>query len=406
MFQIKKISIIGAAYLLLFLPLLAFSESKQVRYAYLFDGAEFLKIDLSKGEVIQKASLFANEEFSTLLPASIKWGSVKAPEFDPVNKRLYYVATQPETNSDEKWKERILIVEFPAFKLVGQIDLRGYVTQSVNILLTPDGKRLLVSYDYSADSDDAFVYKQEVYDTATFKLVGQPQSSVVSRAEWSPEASRQTYFSAYARFSADGKTIRDTSLPDMGNRIAPSFCDLVIREGKVTREPFSLPEEVKGFVGYHDYRTRLASCEPGSALLVAKLWRKHPGHGASSPNEEPLASAKERVSDPVQQPISTIETRSRSVVTKGKSSSFIAKGKTPEFALYTTKSFRPFSVYDPSHFDPTIITMAVKGKEAYFVNAEAGGSRAFYIVNLEYGKQIARIDLAGFDPQSIVLFDR
>lgn len=194
------------------------SQSEDARYAYFFDLDKYVKVELSTHRIVARGSLYEYEEIKSLLPTSIKSGGPPGLiRYDRNAHRLYFGAVDPETYSDVKHKERILIVQLPDFRLVGRIDLDRFVDRSFNTLLTPDGKRLFVSYEVSnLESDkESFVYVREVYDTESFKLL-ETKKAVVPRAQWTPAAGRPVYFSASARFSEDGQTIYDDDVGWLG----------------------------------------------------------------------------------------------------------------------------------------------------------------------------------------------
>lgn len=184
-------------------------QGKEAQYAYFFYLDKYIKVEASTQRTIAHGSLYEFEEIRSLLPASIKEGGPPTlVEYDPSTRRLYFLSVQPETYSDTRYKGRIIIVELPAFKLVGWIDLGWFVNQQINVLLTPDGKQLLISYDLSSSHENSFVFIQEVYDTRSFKLL-ETKQAVIPQEKWTPEAGREVYFSEKARFCEDGRAICD-----------------------------------------------------------------------------------------------------------------------------------------------------------------------------------------------------
>jgi hypothetical protein len=258
---------------LLFCTLWLGGQAENPRYAYFFSLDQYVKLEISTQRVVTRGSLYDKGELKLLLPASLqKGGPPTLGQYDTNSHRLYFLATQPESYSGDKWKERIIIVELPDFKLVGRIDLDHFIVSSVNLLLTPDGRRLFVSYDFSQNDKDNYVFVREAYDTQSFKLL-ETKRAVIQRNQRTPDAGRGFKFSAQARFSEDGQTIFDE---DVGSSYPQAFGG---EEYMITGEQVSKRKKPDWPVAVKEFKAKNAGYSPvwslASPARVILLDLKH-----------------------------------------------------------------------------------------------------------------------------------
>ena len=129
-------------------------------------------------------------------PITCDW-SASETQLDTANKRLYFAAptTEPgdEPESDEDGSGRgpfaVWAVDLETMKLLRKLDVPA---TPGSIILTSDGKQLLVSYDMSPFTVDTF-------DTATFAKISSVKNAGVNQLD--------TYFMPGSYFLPDGKFI-------------------------------------------------------------------------------------------------------------------------------------------------------------------------------------------------------
>lgn len=371
------------AFLLWVFVVAAICQTREPRFAYCFEGPTYEKVDLRINQTVSQGSLYEAEEIRSLLPQSIKWGSIgSVPKYDANTHRLYFVATQPETYTDERWKDRIIIVQVPDFKLVGKIDLDRFVAQSPNILIAPDGKRLFVSYDLSNFDENNFVFVQEVYDTSSLDILETKQAHV-ARDKWDPEAGRDIYFSDQARFSEDGRKIYDVVGSGRDLEVPLQGYDLVIMDGQVKRNAAEWPLDIKEFVSKNPgFKLLWSGGDPPSALLA-----KTQG-----------AKVEPRSMQPVPKPgtLSSLWKRLRGYATG-------------LFVFYDPSNAKPlsnrFSAKELAGFNPTVLAMTPNGTAAYFAKTNERGKRELYRLDLENGGRYRRIKLFNIAPQTCIFSD-
>jgi len=129
-------------------------------------------------------------------PITCDW-SASETQLDTANKRLYFAAptTEPgdEPESDEDGSGRgpfaVWAVDLETMKLLRKLEVPA---TPGSIILTSDGKRLLVSYDMSPFTVDTF-------DTATFAKISSVKNAGVNQLD--------TYFMPGSYFLPDGKFI-------------------------------------------------------------------------------------------------------------------------------------------------------------------------------------------------------
>jgi len=129
-------------------------------------------------------------------PITCDW-SASETQLDTANKRFYFAAptTEPgdEPESDEDGSGRgpfaVWAVDLETMKLLRKLDVPA---TPGSMILTSDGKRLLVSYDMSPFTVDTF-------DTATFAKISSVKNAGVNQLD--------TYFMPGSYFLPDGKFI-------------------------------------------------------------------------------------------------------------------------------------------------------------------------------------------------------
>lgn len=129
-------------------------------------------------------------------PITCDW-SASETQLDTANKRLYFAAptTEPgdEPESDEDGSGRgpfaVWAVDLENMKLLKKLDVPA---TPGSMILTPDAKQLLVSYDTSPFTVDAF-------ETATFAKISSVKNAGVNQLD--------TYFMPGSYFLPDGKFI-------------------------------------------------------------------------------------------------------------------------------------------------------------------------------------------------------
>lgn len=136
-------------------------------------------------------------------PLSCDWHASQA-RFEPKNGRIYFVApaedpgTGPNSSQDlerEGRKDAVWVLKLGKMERVKKLELPASM-ESPTILLTPDGKRLLVSYT-SNDSTGRQVI--DTFDTSTFNKV--------STVKDTSDNVLNTYFPAESYFLPNGKMI-------------------------------------------------------------------------------------------------------------------------------------------------------------------------------------------------------
>jgi len=381
----KMPALLFSAFVLL--PAIALSQGREPKFAYVFDGTEYVKVEVATRKTVGKGSLYEKEDIRPLLPESIKWGSVSSvPKYDPNTHRLFYVATQPETYSDERWKERIIIVSLPDFRLIGKIDLDRFVTKSVNILPSPDGKTLFVAYDLSDPDRKDFLFVRETYDTATLKLLGTKEETI-ARSNWTLEAGRDVYFSEKARFSDDGKTIYDELTIGSDYLSGLSGPMLAISDGKVSRVPVSLPMEVTDFVaGNPEFKILWCDVPHASAVLAKTEIMSH--------RQGPANSSVRLVQGlPVR-----VDADSKRLSAYGDG----------QFAVYdgmADSKLKRVRIEGLAGFDPAIVAVEPDRDVAYFTKTNKDGHRELFLVGLAETKQPVQVQLFGIRPKACIFSD-
>lgn len=408
-----------------------FFAKKKSPFLYLFDGAEGIRLaPLQPKQSTTRLSLYDDEKVRAVFPDSATWEVVSgAPQFDSANGRLYFVATQPDPEPDDTtdknldpkrepdpaWREQILVAQLPDLTYIGRIPLEHNIYQSVNILLTPNGKQLLVSYDLSTQDEQNFSYIQETFDTTTFRQVGESKRIKIPRNEWRMESGRTVYFSENARYSQDGN-IYDTTLPNFGVRTLPTYCDLVIRDNQARY--FQMNKSLLttlSIQGYEVKDRRQASCDPASAtlwkavkLIVSKPMEASAGRApATSASPVPIVSNRgEMKAKVISKQHDPIANESSLYAPSDSFSFFLTIGANPH------PSERPYylNVRKPGEFNPCLMTVATDRKTAYFVNTDKKGDYTLYIFDLTTGEQIETIDInkiaPEFTPQSLILYNK
>lgn len=218
---------------------LAIGQSHPVRFAYLIDvGGKYIKVALATHRVVARGSLEEIEELRSVMPEGREATPAALVRYDPTYNRLYVLAVQgPGHDIGQPTKRWVLVLKLPTFELVRRIDLvEGDVSPSM--LLTPDGERLLVSYEVNdpkaKNNAENFVFLREVYDTKSFQRVEQ-QRYEVPREPYDPKAIARVHFSNEARFAADGQTIIDGLYEIVNGQV-------------YRRQPPSLPKEVRQYL--------------------------------------------------------------------------------------------------------------------------------------------------------------
>jgi hypothetical protein len=161
----------------------------------------------------------------------------------------------------------VLVLELPTFKLIGRMDLMEG-DFSPNMLLTPDGERLLMSYkvtSYEPGSKN-FIFFREVYDTQRFKRLDQKRYEV-PREPYDPKALAKARFSNKARFAADGKTIVDEGYEVIDSQVR-------------VYQSAPLPKEVLEYLKTHPHFSIEELDEVGRRILLPerKPDQQHPGY--------------------------------------------------------------------------------------------------------------------------------
>jgi hypothetical protein len=183
------------------------------RYVYVFGvNGQFLKADLRSGAVSAQGALDQIEGLAQLLPNPSdprdSW-RVDDARFGRADHRLY-LAVPTAIGGEGSFGEQIIVLQLPGWTVVGTIPLPQELNGSPRLLLTPDGKQLLVSYGTAPREDggeatDADVI--DIYDTSTLQRVNRIVDSP-SPAE-KARGALTVFFSSDASFAEDGRTIHD-----------------------------------------------------------------------------------------------------------------------------------------------------------------------------------------------------
>jgi hypothetical protein len=240
------------------------SHDEQARFAYLIDeSGHYLKVNLTSTQVVRHGWFGETRELQPVMPEGREASFASQVPYDPNRHRIYVLAIEPVLGQPTKrW---VVVLELPTFKLIGRMDLmNGDIVP--RMLLTPDGERLLVSYEattYESGSRD-FVFFREVYDTRTFKRLEQKRYEV-PREPSDPKAMAKARFSKEARFAADGKTIIDGEYEILDDQVTPHHQSV-----RLPKEVDDLLKRVKG----RPYFTWERLDEAGQRVL---LWEKQDG---------------------------------------------------------------------------------------------------------------------------------
>jgi hypothetical protein len=293
---------------------------------------------------------------------------------------MYFIAVDPETYTDAKWQERALIIQLPDFKLVGKIDFERYTETGVSTLLTPDGRRLFVSYGVSQNESDNNVLVREVYDTRNFKLLETKQAII----PWNrpiADARRDLKFSRKARFSDNGKTILDEE--ETGSAVVQAFggeeyiiTGKQVRKGRKPDWPIAVKEFKSKNPGFSPV---WSSASPARVLLLDIKY-----HEAISRIRD-YQTGEYRVSKINGDPFTT--------------------GQVAYYDAKAGDKLREFKINELAGDRPRVVAVTPDGRTAYLAKTNDQKDQELYAVDLPLGKAI-KIELFGVLPEKCIFSDR
>jgi len=333
------------------------SQSGDWRYAYFFSGrGEFAKVEVATNRVVARGSLLEVKEAHHLFPEFFRETGIGVDCYDRNTGRLYVVGPEEAFLSRDQdgrgtVRYRVIIFELSTLRLIGHVRLAEPVYIGPNLLLTPDGSRLLISYEVVSDDDKHWVFVKEVFDTKSLERV-ELKRERVAREPYDPEALAKAHFSAKARFAADGKTIIDEAPPKAVGRVLMEG-EYEIADGKVQARLLPpWPDEVGKYLKEHPGFQPHRLDEAGRRYLLWELKQ----------NQDFAGKYRHRYS-------------------------------TGRFALYdglAAKKVREFSVKELEGDFPNIVAISPDGDVMYF----AVGNDKLYAVNFRDMTPV-RIELSG-----------
>ncbi len=188
-------------------------QTPDTNYVYLINcSGEYLKLDAVGRQSITRGMLsdvIGAKQRSTSLVANGCFSSDL--QYDSNAERLYAVLSKtPKVAEDGGRRFQVAVYQLPELKVVGTIELTQPLVTAPAILLTPDGRNLLVSLQVQgSERDDSSVSKAiAVYDTKALKVL---KTIREASAEGSNLAGAMisASFSEKAYYGPDGKTIYD-----------------------------------------------------------------------------------------------------------------------------------------------------------------------------------------------------
>ncbi|RMD63664.1 hypothetical protein D6833_05385 [Candidatus Parcubacteria bacterium] len=326
--------------------LLAYSSSIQSqdnnwRYAYFFSGiGKFVKVEVATNRVVARGSLLeiegARHLFPEFEPNISVWGYDRHTGWVYVTAPIEDLASK---KSDPVLRYRVVVLTLPEFQLVGHAELAEPVYQGPNLLLTPDGKRLLVSYEVVSDDDAYWVFVREIYDTRGLRRI-ELKRARVAREPYDPEAVARARFTRKARFAADGETIIDGRYEIVGDRVFP-------------HRPAPWPEEVSKYRQAHPDFFVVRLDKGGRRLLLWELKQNQKVKGR-----------------------------------------YYQRYATGRFALYealATPRLREYRLAELEGGFPRVVAVTPGGDKVYF----AVGKEKLYVIEVTKGMKVNQIDLGG-----------
>ncbi len=137
----------------------AFQSEREKNVVYLFgNNGDYLKIDLDTKSVIKKGNLAQLDEVKQHLPAYNDVGPlIFASKYNAIMNRVYLltplVIDLASSVAPDKRKYQLLSIQLPEFNVVGQLVIGKELGYPPSILITSDGKTLLVNYKKYEDND-------------------------------------------------------------------------------------------------------------------------------------------------------------------------------------------------------------------------------------------------------------
>jgi hypothetical protein len=273
-------------------------------------------------------------------------------------------------------------VELPDFKLVRRMDLDQFMVYGIHTLLTPDGKRLFISYDLSHTDEKNFVFVREVYDTQSFKLL-ETKKAVVPRDQYTPEAGLGIRFSDKAWISEDGETIYDIPYGSISAR-PPAFggSEYIITSRSITerRRP-DWPTSVEDFRAKNpDFDVSWSSRSPARVVLIKTTDREY-----------------------------TYWERDRETgdlrPTQSKTTTKYTNGHLAYYDETTGGRVRELQIQQLAGFMPYVPAVIPDGRIAYFAKMTEKSQSELYAVDLSHEKAV-KIEFFGKTPGRCIFADR
>lgn len=229
-------------------------------YAYVGDGlGRFLKIRLENSHLVGVVQL--DDVLS--LTQSIRPDSClvcQARYVAQTHRAFVLVAREARLSADSTRHYDIAVFEIPSFKEIGRIHLSEPLAASPSLVLSPDGKSMLVSYQVSGGPNIA------VYDAVSLRRLADLNSSVLS-----PDtATSALYFDQRATLSVDGM-IRDGY-----NTARISDNQVSLSSSNPYELLFSSPEKFQGYLIAGHIELGLADFAGDQLLLTLNAGLKAP----------------------------------------------------------------------------------------------------------------------------------
>jgi hypothetical protein len=336
------------------------------------EDGRFIKIEVATNRVVTRGSLLEVKEARALFPESFRETGIGVHCYDRNTGRLYVTAPQNAFLSWDKHgrgtvRYRVVIFELPTFRLMGNIELTEPVYIGPNILLTPDGDRLLVSYEVVSDDDKHWVFVKEEFNTKSLERI-ESKREAVSRTPYNPIAVAKARFSDKAYFAPDGETIYDEEYAIKGELVT-------------LRPKRQLPAKVEQFVKEHPNFFRHGPMwldESGRRILLWEMdyrerVRKHFDGSTGKTTEEKY----------------TIE---------------YATGRFAIYDALAEKRLREWRVQELEGDTPKLISIAPDGRLMYFSKWVDEQYGELYAVDLTKEAPPVRLPLFGLDAYHVQCF--
>lgn len=249
------------------------SSPRDLQLVYFFgSNGEFLVLDLRRVSVQAYWTLSRLSGVADKLPRTqprTEWGT-NLLRYDPQRSWLYGVFPRATTLD----VDRILVLHLPSMEVKGIVDIPPPEGGSPNILVSPDGTQLLVSYapTKSETTTDSVV---EIYDAKTLEKIRTIRERVNRQGYLMGETIKHTRFTKKAYFGPDGRIYdRDYRISIEDGEAVKEYYDPVSMLTDSNREQLRAYERTSG-TGRVYLDARVIDSAAGKGVVTAG----HPGGG-------------------------------------------------------------------------------------------------------------------------------